>query len=105
VDVTHVTVKNGMTLAYTLAFVNSALALVEAFGVMLSHAQELGITGFVNATFLLAARVLSMKEATSDGGTVSVAHVPVLVETPPSGGTPTVTQPVLDPAPAVGVTQ
>lgn len=99
----HVTVRNGMTLAYTLAFVNSALALVEAFGVTLTHAQELGITGFVNAAFLLAARVMTMKEGTSDGGTVAVKHVPVLVETPPDGGAPTITP--LPPEPvAVGVT-
>lgn len=96
----HVTVKNGMTLAYTLAFVNAALALVEAFGIMLSHAQELGITGFVNAAFLLAARVLSMKETTPDGGTVAVKHVPVVVETPPGGGEPTVTPIGSEPAPA-----
>lgn len=101
----HVTVKNGMTLAYTLAFVNSALALVEAFGVMLTHAQELGITGFVNAAFLLAARVMSMKEATADGGTVAVKHVPELVVTPPNGGSPTVTAVTPDPVVAVGVTQ
>lgn len=101
----HVTVKNGMTLAYTLAFVNASLALVEAFGVVLNHTQEFSITAFVNAAFLLAARVLSMKESTSDGGTVAVKHVPVLVETPPDGGTPTVTAAPIEPVPAVGVTQ
>lgn len=100
----HVTVRNGMTLAYTLAFVNSTLALVISFGVSLTDAQRAGIIGFVNAAFLLAARVMMMKEGTSDGGTVVVKHVPVLEVTPPSVPPP-VAPALVAAEPVAGVTQ
>lgn len=79
---THLTTRNGLTLAYTVAFLNAALALVEAFGVHLNHTQELSITAFVNAAVILAARVLHLPEKTATGGTVTITHVPVLTETP-----------------------
>lgn len=101
----HVTVKNGMTLAYTLAFVNACLGAFESFYVHLNHAQQASLTTLVNASVLLIARVMTMKETTPDGGTVAVKHVPVVVETPPGGGEPTVTPVIGDPAPVVGVTQ
>lgn len=78
---THVTVRNGLTLAYTVAVVNAGLALVVAFGINVSTAQQAAIVGFVNAAMLLAARVLHLPEKTATG-TVAVTHVPVLVETP-----------------------
>ncbi len=75
------TVRNGLTLAYTVAAINALLELLISFGVHLSDAQHAGIVAFVNAVVLLAARVLHMPERTSTG-TVQVEHVPVLVETP-----------------------
>jgi hypothetical protein len=81
-----------LTLAYVVAFINSALALVEAFGVVLTHAQEVSITAFVNAAVILAARVLHMPEKTPDGGVVAVAHIPELVTlSPPTEPAATVT--------------
>jgi hypothetical protein len=77
---THVTVRNGLTLAYTIAFVNATLALLIAFGVSLSDTQQATIVTFVNAAILLAARVLHLPERTATG-TVKVTHVPVLTET------------------------
>jgi hypothetical protein len=78
---THVTVRNGLTLAYTIAFLNASLALLIAFGVTLTDTQQATIVAFVNAAVLLGARVLHLPERTTTG-TVQVEHVPVLVETP-----------------------
>lgn len=75
---THVTVRNGLTLAYVVALINAALALLIAFGLSISNEQNAAIVGFVNAAVLVAARVLHLPEKTVGGGTVSVSHVPVL---------------------------
>ena len=79
--VTHVTVRNGLTLAYTVAFVNATLALLIAFGLSITQGQQAAIVAFVNAAILLAARVLHLPERTARG-TVAVHHVPVLTTTP-----------------------
>jgi hypothetical protein len=79
----HVTVRNGLTLAYVLALTNSALSLVTSFGVHLDDGQQAGIVAFVNAAVMLAARVLHLPEKTADGGTVAIRHVPVLEASPP----------------------
>jgi hypothetical protein len=76
--ITHLTVRNGLTLAYVVALVNALLALLLAFGVNITTEQSAAITAFVNAAMLLAARVLHLPESTPDGGTVRVTHVPVL---------------------------
>jgi hypothetical protein len=73
-----VTVRNGLTLAYTVALINAALAVMIAFGVAITNEQNAAIVGFVNAAVLVAARVLHLPERTADGGTVVVSHVPVL---------------------------
>lgn len=81
---THVTVRNGLTLAYTVAVVNALLELLISFGVHLTDVQHASIVGFVNAAMLLGARVLHLPEKTPTG-TVAVRHFPVLEEitTPP----------------------
>jgi hypothetical protein len=76
--VTHVTVRNGLTLAYTIAFINAALALLVQFGVHLTTDQQTAITTFVNVSIVLAARVLHMPERTP-AGLVMVKHEPILV--------------------------
>ncbi len=91
--ITHVTVRNGLTLAYVVAFTNAALALVISFGVSLDSGQQAAIVGFVNAAIMLAARVLHLPEKTADGGTVAVRHVPVLeTQAPLAGAIPQVVQ-------------
>lgn len=80
----HLTVRNGLTLAYIVAFTNAALSLVLAFGISLDGGQQTAIVGFVNAAVMLAARVLHMPESTPGGGTVAVRHVPVLETHPPA---------------------
>ena len=81
--VTHVNVRNGLTLAYLVALVNCAMALVVSFGVDLSNTQQGAIMAFVNAAVMLSARVMHLPERTSGGGVVAVTHVPVLeVKTP-----------------------
>lgn len=80
--VTHVTVRNGLSLAYVVALVNASLALVIAFGANLDSGQQAAIVGFVNAAVLLAARVLHLPERTLGGGAVAIRHVPVLETTP-----------------------
>lgn len=76
--VTHLTVRNGLTLAYVVALINAALALLIAFGVTINTEQNAAIVGFVNAAVLLSARALHLPEKTADGGTIAVTHVPVL---------------------------
>ena len=88
-QVTHLTVRNGLTLAYVVALINAALALLLSFGVDISQEQQVAIVGFVNAAVMLGARVLHMPERTPDGGTVKVTHVPVLTTQTP--GSPDVT--------------
>lgn len=95
-NITHVTVRNGLTLAYVVALINCAMALAISFGVNLTDGQQGAIMAFVNAAVLVAARVLHLPEQTPDGGTVAVRHVPVLASTPPA--TPA------DPAPVTVVT-
>lgn len=77
-QVTHVTVRNGLTLAYMVAVINCAMALAISFGIHLTDVQQGAIMAFVNAVVMLAARVLHLPEQTPDGGTVMVRHVPVL---------------------------
>ena len=86
-QVTHVTVRNGLTLAYVVALLNATLQLLVSFGLTLSHEQDLAITAFVNAAVMVAARVLHLPERTPDGGTVKVTHVPVLATTTPNPST------------------
>lgn len=93
---THVTVRNGLTLAYTVALVNAALAVAMSFGVHITNAQQAALVTFVNVAVLLAARVLNLPERTATG-TVQVQHTPVLVETPTAPPVPTVT-PVAGPS-------
>lgn len=76
--VTHVTVRNGLTLAYVVALVNALLALLLSFGVDISPEQAAAITAFVNAAVILSARVLHLPERTPDGGTIRMQHIPVL---------------------------
>lgn len=85
---THVNVRNGLTLAYVVALVNAALTLVITFGVHFTADQQAAIVGFVNVAVMLAARVMHLPERTADGGTVSVKHVPELVTTPPAPAPP-----------------
>lgn len=99
---THVTVRNGMTLAYTVALVNALLGLLVAFGVNLNDTQRGAIVVFVNVAVLLVGRVLHLPEKTPDGGTVRVAHVPVLETTPPA--TVTVPAVAVTSAPAEALT-
>lgn len=87
---THVTVRNGLTLAYTVAAINAALVLVTAFGISITQDQQAAIVAFVNISLLLAARVLHMPEKTPTG-TIKVDHFPVLVETPTLKPEPIVT--------------
>lgn len=77
------TVRNGLTLAYVVAFVNATLAMLASFGLNLTQDQQVSVVTFVNVALLLSARVLHMPEKTLDGGTVTVTHVPVLTTTPP----------------------
>lgn len=81
--------RNGLTLAYVVALVNSALTLLTSFGVNLTPTEQSSIVGFVNVAIMLAARALSLPERTP-AGKVRVTHVPVLenletqeVEMPP----------------------
>jgi len=90
-QVTHLTVRNGLTLAYVVALINAALALLLSFGVDISQEQQVAIVGFVNAAVMLGARVLHMPERTPDGGTVKVSHVPVLTTQTPGEEGPTTT--------------
>lgn len=96
--VTHVTVRNGLTLAYTVAFVNATLALLIAFGLAITQGQQAAIVAFVNAAILLAARVLHLPERTATG-TVAVHHVPVLTETTDEPDAPTATVTPIRPEP------
>lgn len=80
---THLTARNGLTLAYCVALVNAGLTLVVTFGVHFTTDQQAAIVGFVNVAVMLVARVMHLPERTPDGGTVSVRHVPELVATPP----------------------
>jgi hypothetical protein len=73
-----VTVRNGLTLAYTVALINTLLALLIAFGATVTNEQQAAIMAFVNAAVLLSARVLHLPERTPSGGTIQVNHVPVL---------------------------
>lgn len=98
--ITHVTVRNGLTLALVVAFVNTGLQLLTSFGVHMTDTQRAGITAFVNAAVMLGARVLSLPEKTAAGGTVKVEHVPQLVVTPPPEPTPPVAAAVI-PTPGV----
>lgn len=75
---THVQVRNGLTLAYVVALINAGLALLVSFGLTLTLEQNAAIVAFVNAAVVVAARVLHLPERTVDGGTVSLTHVPVL---------------------------
>lgn len=84
------TVRNGLTLAYTVALINAALTLVVAFGVTVTTEQQAAIVAFVNVAILLTARVLHLPERTADGGTIAVQHVPELVETKPPDAPPVV---------------
>lgn len=77
-QVNHVTVRNGLTLAYVVAVVNASLTLLLSFGINITSEQQAAITAFVNAAMLLAARVLHLPERTPDGGTVQVTHMPIL---------------------------
>lgn len=77
------TVRNGLTLAYVVALVNAALALLVSFGIHMNDTQQAAIVGFVNVAVMLGARVLNLPERTPTGGTVSVTHVPVLTTTDP----------------------
>lgn len=79
----HVTVRNGLTLAYVVAVINAVLALLLAFGLNLSSEQQGAIALFINASVMLAARVLHLPERTPDGGTIKVSHLPVITEKPP----------------------
>lgn len=79
----HVTVRNGLTLAYVVALVNSALILLVSFGVNMNDSQQAAIVGFVNVAVMLAARVLHLPERTPAGGTVQLQHVPVLTSSDP----------------------
>jgi len=90
-QVTHVTVRNGLTLAYVVALVNALMAVLLSFGVHMTNDQIAAITGLVNAAMLLSARVLHLPEKTPDGGTVKITHVPVLKQTSADGETTTVT--------------
>lgn len=89
--VTHVTVRNGLSLAYIVAFINAGLALLLSFGIDISQEQQVAIVGFVNAAVMLAARVLHLPERTPDGGTVKLTHVPVLTTQTPSQSDPPTT--------------
>lgn len=100
---THVTVRNGMTLAYMVAVVNALLGVLIAFGVSLTDVQRASIIVFVNAAVLLVGRVLHLPEKTPDGGTIRVAHVPVL-ETTPAVPAVTTTPPAETLPPAAPVT-
>lgn len=82
--VTHVTVRNGLTLAYVVALINAALAIVVAFGLTITAPEQAAITGFLNAAVLLAARVLNLPEKIPGGAIVGVGHVPVLSEVTPA---------------------
>lgn len=94
----HVTVRNGLTLAYVIALVNALLALMDAFGLHLTANQQVAVAGFVNASVVVAARVLHLPERAPNGETVSVRHVPVLETT----GGPTPEPPiVVEPVPGV----
>jgi predicted membrane channel-forming protein YqfA (hemolysin III family) len=83
---THVTVRNGMTLAYMVALVNALLGCLVTFGVDLSDPQRASIITFVNVAVLLVARVLHLPEQTPTG-TVRVTHVPALVTMTAATGT------------------
>lgn len=52
--------RNGLTIAYTVAFINAALSLVISFGIHLTTNQQVSIVSFINIGIMLAARAMHL---------------------------------------------
>ena len=88
-QVLHFNVRNGVTLAYGVTFVNTLLGLLVAFGVHLTKAEDAALVAFINVTIAFLARLFNLPEVTPQGGVTRVAHVPVLEQIEPPTAPPT----------------